>query len=125
MNDYVLFLTDVSFILQTPLHLAVITQQYLVVRALMGAGANVNLPDRNGQTALHLACQRSDLQCIQELLRAQNPEIADCEAGNFDGFKPLHLAVFVGSVEIINCLVENGADINCKVSNETVMSKQI
>ena len=92
-----------------------ITQQPLTVRRLISAGANVNLPDRNGQTAVHLACQRSDLVCLKQLMCAQTPEIANCEVLNFDGFKPLHLAVFADSVELINCLVENGADVNCKV----------
>jgi len=50
--------------LQTPLHLAVITHQMSIVKKLIEGGADVNLMDRNGQTALHLACQDGDINCV-------------------------------------------------------------
>ena len=49
---------------QTPLHLAVITHQAYMVRKLIEGGADVNLMDRHGQTALHLACQAGDVNCV-------------------------------------------------------------
>lgn len=98
---------------QTPLHLAVITEQAHMVGKLTTAGANVNLPDRNGQTPTHLACQRSSTGCIRELCKAAN--CPDLELTNFNGFTPLHEAVFANCAEAVRCLVDHGANVNCKV----------
>ena len=35
-----------------------------MVKKLIEGGADVNLLDRHGQTALHLACQASDVNCV-------------------------------------------------------------
>lgn len=35
-----------------------------MVRKLIEGGADVNLTDRHGQTALHLACQEGDANCV-------------------------------------------------------------
>ena len=52
---------------QTPLHLAVITHQISIVKKLIEGGADVNLMDRHGQTALHLACQDGDINCVHAI----------------------------------------------------------
>lgn len=52
---------------QTPLHLAVITHQTSLVKKLIEGGADVNLMDRHGQTALHLACQDGDVNCVHAI----------------------------------------------------------
>lgn len=54
---------------QTPLHLAVITQQKEAVEALLLAGADPTLTDRYGNTALHLASQQEGGGMVQFLLR--------------------------------------------------------
>ena len=99
---------------QTPLHLAVITEQPYIAEKLVSAGANVNLPDRNGQTPTHLACNRSSIQCLETLLKAENP--ADLELRNFSGFTPLHEAVLARCPGAVTCLINHGANVNCKVS---------
>ncbi len=52
---------------QAPLHLAVITKQPNIVRKLVAMGAPLEQKDRNGNTALHLACREGDLPCVQAL----------------------------------------------------------
>lgn len=52
---------------QTPLHLAVITHQTSLVKKLIEGGADVNLMDRHGQTALHLACQDGDVNSVHAI----------------------------------------------------------
>lgn len=109
---------------QTPLHLAVITEQPHIVGKLTTAGANVNLPDRNGQTPTHLACQRSSIECMKELFKGAN--LVDLELRNFNGFTPLHEAVFASCPEAVRCLVNHGANVNCKVLvfNSKILHKQ-
>ncbi|XP_078389631.1 uncharacterized protein LOC144671552 [Cetorhinus maximus] len=68
---------------QTPLHLAVITKQSSIVRQLVANGASRVLLDRNGQTAVHLACEHSSLECLQALL-ASAPERIELEIRNYD-----------------------------------------
>jgi ankyrin repeat protein len=72
------------FCQQTPLHLAVITKQPYVVNCLMMSGASIDLVDRNGKTALHLACERGDMASIEVLTRPlrsdskASEEVRDC-----------------------------------------------
>lgn len=54
--------------LQTPLHLSVYLEQFEVVEALILKGVNTALQDRNGNTALHLACEQQSLECVELLL---------------------------------------------------------
>ena len=99
---------------QTPLHLAVITVQPYIVEKLVSAGANVNLPDRNGQTPTHLACNRASVECLETLVKARNTP--DLELRNFNGYTPLHEAVLAGCCGAVTCLIRQGAKVNCKVS---------
>lgn len=61
-----------SFIFQTALHLSTITRQPAAIRRLLEAGATPDIPDRNGRTALHLACEQGDLDCVKEIVRPLN-----------------------------------------------------
>ena len=54
---------------QTALHLAVLTKQHSLLRRLVLKGAALDARDRNGNTALHLACRDGSMPCIYELLR--------------------------------------------------------
>ncbi|XP_054855776.1 B-cell lymphoma 3 protein isoform X2 [Eublepharis macularius] len=96
---------------QTPLHLAVITAQPALVKLLLSHGASPMVLDRNGQTALHLACEHGSLQCLQEMLEG-HPSPLDLEARNFEGFTPLHVAVAASNHDMILTLLEHGADVD-------------
>ncbi|CAH1247176.1 NFKB1 [Branchiostoma lanceolatum] len=103
---------------QTPLHLAVITQQPQVADLLVRCGANPWLPDRHGNSAVHLAAKAGDEKSLQAILRnipAQAPGITntpDINAHNFEGFTPVHLAVMAGSLGALKELVTGQTDVN-------------
>lgn len=53
---------------QTPLHLAVITQQPKLVEILLRVGADPTLLDSDGRTAVHLAAHAGDEAVLRVLL---------------------------------------------------------
>ena len=80
------------------------------VRALLAKGADPNVPDRNGRTAVHGAASISAVETMQALLKAGgNPNRRDK-----DGNIPLHLASaaapVTGFVATIRLLLRANAD---------------
>lgn len=114
--------------LQTPLHLAVLTNQAPLVRRLVVGGASVLSRDCKGNTPLHLACRDGHLECAHALLLpvsqeerrsallpmhvAPQPLPQDLEQKNYDGQMPLHLAAMNGHVSIAKLLSCFGANVN-------------
>ncbi|KAI6660064.1 B-cell lymphoma 3 protein [Oopsacas minuta] len=96
---------------QTPLHVAVITNQPVIIRDLIAAGANVNVSDRNGDNCIHLACKWGDQHTMTALFESKSP-IPDFDALNFNGIAPLHLAAINNNIECIKLLVQNNAQKN-------------
>lgn len=75
------------FFFQTPLHLAVITHQAVMVKWLVEAGADVNLMDRHGQTSLLLACKYEDIACVKAICDAvgEDKNKVKVDSRNFQG----------------------------------------
>ncbi|KAL3878317.1 hypothetical protein ACJMK2_030680 [Sinanodonta woodiana] len=100
-----------NFLFQTPLHLAVLTRQTIIVKRLLEAGARTDIQDHRGNTPLHVACQIGDSE-IASLLMCNISSRFILEIRNFDGLKCLHLAAFHNNTEVIRILLNCGADIN-------------
>lgn len=80
------------------------------------AGACPALPDRHGNTAVHLAVYCSSLEVLKLLLESSS-SLKAIHRYNYNGFTPLHLAVFRRDLDAISLLIAKGADCNCVVSH--------
>ncbi|KAJ9601000.1 hypothetical protein L9F63_000838 [Diploptera punctata] len=124
------YLDILNDVCQTPLHLAVLTRQPKIVRYLVIAGANQYIQDCHGNTALHLACQNGDLNCVKALTEPihvdenngvnlqYTPYIQELpprfEERNYDGQMCVHLAALGGYEDVLRHLIWCGANINVR-----------
>lgn len=84
------------------------------VRTLLQQGADVNMAQGDGMTALHWAAERGDAEMAEMLLFAGASVKAVTRIGEYT---PLHLASKSGSAAIINLMVKAGADVKAKTTN--------
>jgi ankyrin repeat protein len=93
---------------RTPLHYAALADDADAVSALLSEGADPNVPDRLGFTALHLAAQEGAIPAATTLLAGR----AQVDVVNSYGNTPLFTAVFNsrGRGELIRLLRRHGAD---------------
>ena len=82
------------------------------LRAALARGANVNLPQVDGTTALHWAVERDDPEMVDALLRAG----AQVSARTREGVLPLQLAAINGSAAALDRLIKAGADANAALT---------
>ena len=89
-----------------------------LVRTLLEGGANVNVPQVDGMTALHWAVYHDDADTAGLLVRSG----ADVNAENRYGVPPLSVAATNGSADIVTLLLDAGADANAALrGGETVL----
>ncbi|NXH98958.1 ANKR7 protein, partial [Pachycephala philippinensis] len=96
---------------RSPLMKAVQCQQEKCVAILLEHGADPNLADADGNTALHLAVLSCSNTTVAELLLEHN---ANIDAQNKEGYTPLILAVSEHHEEIMEFLLKKGADVHAR-----------
>ncbi|KAL7302508.1 hypothetical protein TKK_0005150 [Trichogramma kaykai] len=98
---------------RTPLHLALSSGQKKVANALLKRGADPNLPNDHGDTALHVVCadylERDTDAALFELVASK---VRNVNAVNRLGKTPLHVALAAGHQHIVRALLMHGADPN-------------
>ena len=77
-----------------------------MLRTILDCGADVNLIDSNGWTALHHSADKGDINMAQILLEAG----ADVNSYSNARRTPLHLAAASNHTDMVKLLIENGAD---------------
>ena len=94
----------------SPLHMAAALPHEKTARVLLAAGADINFKTEDGKSPLHsaLECSKEDEVVLRLLIEAgANLGIADK-----DGKTPLHMAAKSSSKEIIQSLLQRGANTN-------------
>lgn len=99
----------------TPLGLAVFFGQAEAVKALLDAGADVNLASRESMKVTPLASASAARQL--EIARILIEHGADVNARAASDFTPLHEAAASGKIDFAQLLIEHGADVNAKASD--------
>ncbi len=92
----------------TPLIWAVRTGNQVGCGLLLSQGADVQVQDRDGNTALHHAALMDRLELLSFLLFAR----ADPEAANNQGQTALHLVTTAGNYEACRLLLDQGASLD-------------
>uniref|UniRef100_A0A8C8SH74 NF-kappa-B inhibitor alpha n=1 Tax=Pelusios castaneus TaxID=367368 RepID=A0A8C8SH74_9SAUR len=101
---------------QTPLHLAVITDQPEIAEGLLKAGCDPEIRDFRGNTPLHIACEQGSLRgvCVLTQYCQQHHLHSVLQSANYNGHTCLHLASIQGYLAIVECLLSLGADVNAQ-----------
>lgn len=95
-----------------PLHLAACSENEMLIRNLILAGARLNERDATQKTALHVAAERGMVGAVSALL--QNG--ADFDAVDGDGNNALHIAVREGHISVVRELLTE-SELNAEVVN--------
>lgn len=101
---------------QAPIHKVIESDKedkYLVLSKMLDMGADPNIKDSNGWTALHYACEFGDFGSVKILV--ENKSIIDFFSNNHR--TPLHLCALNNFPDILKYLLEHGANPNFKDNN--------
>jgi ankyrin repeat protein len=93
----------------TPLFFAAESGKANVVEYLLNNGADANIPDAGKRVPLHVAAQAGDLESVKLLLPKTTDGINVKE--NYD-YTPLFFAAESGKANVVEYLLNNGADAN-------------
>lgn len=94
--------------------IAVNNNNYLTAKFLLEKGADINLQNKAGASAMHIIarCNTANMNKIFNLMlknKNLNVNIKDLE-----GYTPLMRAIEFENIQIVKALVKNGADLNVK-----------
>ncbi|XP_019713455.1 NF-kappa-B inhibitor epsilon [Hippocampus comes] len=105
-----------NYLYQSPLHLATYLNLTDVVKSLVAKSVSIELQDRDGNTALHVACHHGLTMCATEMTSEMSPTklALVLETQNWKGLACLHLAALSRQHQILKLLMAKGADLNIK-----------
>jgi ankyrin repeat protein len=83
---------------------------------LLNKGASPELTDKDKVTPLHLAVDNGDYRLVERLLERNYDNIINAR-DNF-GWTPMHIAALHNDTDIVQLLIEKGAKVNLKDSEQ-------
>ncbi len=104
LNDNYIIGTSLNYTKEAPLNTAILNGRLNVIKFLLENGANPNIEDTKGNTALIIATQRSNKEIVQMLIESG----ADVNARNsYDSETALMKAVRALNIDIIKLLLNS------------------
>ena len=100
---------------RSPLHTTSCFGKLGTVKMLVRAGAGVRVADNDGDTCLMLAAYFGHTETVRYLVGL--PDVEVNYAANDDSFIALHCAVQEGHADVVEVLIDAGADIDAKTSD--------
>lgn len=98
-----------------PLIYSLSQKNYDMIYTLLEHGADTNVFDKNKKSVLHYAVELNDYGIIKKIINTKpNLEYKDSL-----GRTPLHLAVFLGYINIAMLLIEHGASVKTYDNNQS------
>lgn len=91
-----------------PLHIAINANRFAAARVLLEAGADANVPDKRGNTPLHMVERLQSSVRKKEFVQLLKDHGADLNIRNSDGEALLHIAVKKRDDELIKFLLSLG-----------------
>ncbi|CAF1060394.1 unnamed protein product [Rotaria sp. Silwood1] len=88
---------------RTPLHECVDNMNGVLARYLIRHGADENAKDVRGNTVLHLAAEKGNIELIRTLIKSSNVDINQV---NIDGQSPLSLGILYNHDEVCKVLLD-------------------
>ncbi|RUS76171.1 hypothetical protein EGW08_016083 [Elysia chlorotica] len=101
----------------TPLLLAATYGNTPTVELLLAKGADYSVMDKYDKTAIFMAAEENKLEVLQKLLSETKVKMLIDESDCYDN-SPLHIAAQKGYLDIVQCLLKNGADLDNKNEEE-------
>lgn len=99
---------------KTPLHLALENNYMSAARHLLHLQPNINEQDATGNTALHIAAQKNQIEMLEMLDTMLEIKGIQVNATTKNGYTPLHLAVVHNNASaVLHLLNYQGIDVNC------------
>ena len=87
-----------------------------ILKLLINAGANLDIQDKDGSTALMLVIYKGNINT--EIVKLLTDGGADLNLQDTDGWTALYAAVYDGNTEIVNLLINKGADKTLKTTKK-------
>ncbi|KAL8913122.1 MAG: hypothetical protein Q9171_002016 [Xanthocarpia ochracea] len=94
------------------LHLAIRNRNKTLVSALLQREVDCFRPDNYGTTPLYLACRYGLKDLVKQLIETTDTPSEEVNVNSLHHGTPLYTAAWVGSVSLINTLLDYGAEIN-------------
>ncbi|KAI9283897.1 ankyrin repeat-containing domain protein, partial [Umbelopsis sp. AD052] len=102
---------------QTALHHAVKGDNLAITELLVHRGIDLNAWDCKGLTALHIAIQKNNIDIVEAIV--QKGIDIDTSDRRIPRSTPLKMAIEYGREEIVQLLINHGANVKCTLGDQT------